>query len=104
MPADCWVLAGQKTTRLLQHEQLHYVMATLVGREMERELAEVTGTDGAAVQRTVNQLIANKNARALEMGAAYDDDTEHGTDAHEQAAWAARVQGWERNGNRITWP
>jgi len=104
MPADCWVIAGQKTTQLLQHERLHYVMATLVGREMERELAEVTGADGAAVQRAANQSIADNNARALEMGAAYDDDTEHGADAHEQAVWATRVQGWERSGNRIRWP
>lgn len=104
IPADCWVLAGRKTAQLLQHERLHSVMATLAGREMERELVEVTATDGKALQRAVNRLIADKNARALEMGAAYDDDTEHGTDAHEQGAWATRVQGWERNGNRIRWP
>ena len=104
MPADSWVLAGRRATQLLLHEQLHYVMATLVGREMERELGEVTGMNGSAVQRAVNQLIAEKNARALEIGAAYDDDTEHVTDAHQQAAWATRVHGWERSHNRIAWP
>jgi|GEM_PF-5405162 len=104
LPADSWVVAGSKTALLLSHERLHYVMATLVGREMEHELAAVTGADGAAIQQTVNELIAAKNARALAMGEAYDDDTGHGTDRGQQAAWITRVQGWERNGNQIAWP
>jgi hypothetical protein len=79
-------------------------MATLVGREMERELAAVTGADGSAVQQAVNALIAAKNDRALAMGAAYDDDSAHGTDRAQQAAWNTRVQGWVRNNNQINWP
>ena len=102
--SDSWVVAGTKTALLLAHEQLHYVMATLVAREMETEIRGVTGADAQAVQQAVNQLIADKNARALAMGEAYDDDTEHGADAAQQAAWAARVRGWERNGNRVSWP
>lgn len=101
---DSWVVRGSKTAALLAHEKLHYVIATLIGRELDTELAAVTGDDIASVQATARQLISDKNDRAYAIGTAYDDDTNHGTVAAEQQRWLVQVQGWEHAGNRVTWP
>jgi hypothetical protein len=102
--ADTWVVAGNKTPELLHHEQLHYVIATLVGRELDSELAAVTGDSADEVQQTARDLVQTKNDRALAIGQAYDDDTDHGQDDAAQKLWLNRVHDWENNGNQVNWP
>lgn len=101
---DTWVVAGTKTAALLNHERLHYVIATLVGRELDRELAELTGTDSVAVLQAADDLVGAKTDRALAIGEAYDDDTDHGADVGQQRLWQGRVHGWEVDKNRVDWP
>ena len=102
--ADTWVVSGRKTAALLNHETLHYVIATLVGRELDREIAALTGANAAEVQQAARDLIQAKNDRALAIGQAYDDDTDHGRDAAQQILWVNRVHGWEHGGNLVNWP
>jgi hypothetical protein len=99
-----WVVRGLKTPALLGHEALHYLIATLIGRELDQEVAQIVGDDAASIQSAVDALIADKTARALAIGEAYDSDTSHGTDAGQQAAWVAKVHDWERNQNQVVWP
>jgi hypothetical protein len=104
VPADTWVVAGNKTAALLTHERLHYVIATLVGRELDKELAALTGSSDADVLQQASDLIDAKNDRALAIGQAYDDDTDHGADAAQQTLWQNRVHKWENDSNRVSWP
>ncbi len=104
IPADTWVVAGKKSAALLHHEQLHYVIATLVGRELDDELAALTGDSSDEVQQAARDLIQAKNDRALAIGQAYDDDTDHGEDDAQQKLWLNRVHDWEHNGNQVNWP
>ncbi|HXU62359.1 MAG TPA: DUF922 domain-containing protein [Polyangia bacterium] len=101
--AQTWVVAGTKTAALLDHERLHYVIATLVGRELDRELASLTGPNTATVLQAADDLVAAKTDRALAIGSAYDDDTNHGEDVGQQRLWQGRVHGWEVDGNRVSW-
>lgn len=101
---DTWVVTGNKTAALLNHEKLHYVIATLVGRELDAELADVTGSTADEVQQAARDLIAAKNDRALAIGQAYDDDTDHGRDNAQQTLWLNRVHAWEHDGNQVNWP
>lgn len=102
VPAQTWVVAGTKTAALLDHERLHYVIATLVGRELDRELASLTGPDAASALQAARDLVVEKTDRALEIGGAYDDDTNHGADVGQQRLWQNRVHGWEVDGNRMS--
>jgi hypothetical protein len=102
--ADTWVVIGNRTPDLLHHEQLHYVIATLVGRELDSELTALTDDDSKSLQQAALDLIQAKNDRALAIGRAYDDDTDHGTDTTQQKLWLNRVHDWENNGNQVGWP
>ncbi|HXJ23464.1 MAG TPA: DUF922 domain-containing protein [Polyangia bacterium] len=101
---DTWVVSGQKSAALLNHERLHWVIATLVGRELDAELANVTGSSSDEVQQSAQDLIQAKNDRALAIGQAYDDDTDHGQDDAQQKLWLNKVHGWEHNSNQVNWP
>jgi predicted secreted Zn-dependent protease len=102
--AETWVVTGTRTAALLDHERLHYVIATLVGRELERELTALKGADVPAALQAADNLVRAKSDRAQAIGRAYDDDTNHGQDVGQQRLWQGRVHTWEHDHNRVSWP
>jgi hypothetical protein len=99
-----WVVAGRQTQALLNHEQLHYRIAALVGRELGAEATALTASSAAALLGAGTRLHTAKLQRARAIEEAYDLATQHSRSTTQQDVWAHRVDGWERNNFTITWP
>lgn len=93
-----WVLRGKKSPGLLSHEQTHYLVVVLLGRELEQKLLALTAADAGAFQMAASALIQQQTDRADEIGKSYDEDTAHGRNAGPQKQWETRVADWERQG------
>jgi hypothetical protein len=100
----CWVVSGRQTQALLNHEQLHYWIATLVGRELDAEVTALTASSPAQLLAAGRNLHTQKIQRAHAIEAAYDLATQHSRLAVQQDVWAHRVDAWDRNNYRIAWP
>lgn len=93
---NSWAVNDLKTDKLLAHEQLHYNIAALAGRDLERKILALRNTDGKA-------LIAEKEAlgKAVQteidnINKEYDEGmkgTDHGKKAAEQAKWELHING-----------
>lgn len=88
--ADSWVVKGLQSDKLLKHEQMHYNISALGGRDLERKLKNLRDA-------TVNGLIKKKEDLGKEIQTLidkvnkdYDDallGTNHGMKATEQSKW-----------------
>jgi hypothetical protein len=56
----------------------------------------------ATLQAEMNRLHAAAQQRVDAISDKYDADTKHGHNASQQAAWAARIQGWYTS-KKLTW-
>ena len=88
--AESWVLKEKKSDKLLKHEQMHYNISALGGRDLERKILELRDADGkelmnkkAAVGKEIQDLIDKTNRD-------YDGEllgTKHGEKDAEQSKW-----------------
>lgn len=88
--AESWVLNDKKTDKLLKHEQMHYNISALGGRDLEKKVLELRDADGkklmekkATLGKEVQDLIdtVNKSYDAELLG------THHGQKDAEQSKW-----------------
>lgn len=92
--AESWVVKDLKSDKLLKHEQLHYNISALGGRDLERKLLALRDPSGP-------ELIKKKEAAGKEIqtlidkiNKAYDDDvkgTNHGKKDTEQSNWQIHI-------------
>jgi hypothetical protein len=98
-----WVVNGQQAAALLNHEQGHYNITWLVMRELCRLLLEdqwdqaVLGATNSGAPRQVrgrftqdfNRLSQTASAEVDRLNRLYDQQTNHGLNAPQQAQWDA---------------
>jgi predicted secreted Zn-dependent protease len=102
-PHGSWVVAGTESPELFEHEKLHYMIAALVGAELEQELKALSAPTYPALLLAQKQLAQEKGERARDIEQQYDDDTNHSQITAQQILWSARVRQWRRAG-AISWP
>jgi hypothetical protein len=92
---DCrrsWLRPAEKqNTRLLLHEQVHFDLAEVLARRFRKRLAENQFTR-QAYAKTVENFFSALLSETYALQQDYDEDTQFGNNASEQARWQKRVQ------------
>lgn len=101
---ESWVVGGRKTQELLNHEELHFRIAVLVGRELDEDVTALTARTSPALLAAGTGIHTAKVLRAQTIEDAYDVATQHGKVSGQQDIWAQRVDSWERNSFKIKFP
>jgi Bacterial protein of unknown function (DUF922) len=103
-PGDSWVVRAQKTPELLSHEQGHYDLTGLMGRDMGNEIMAARGRTVHALQLQVTGIITRYRRRAADLNSRYDTETDHGRTRDAQQRWDEHIRGSIRNGTRFSAP
>jgi hypothetical protein len=93
--SQSWVLKHAKSDKLLRHEQLHYNISALGGRDYERELKKLTA-------KSVSELVAKRDQLNEQIQALIDDindeydnrilwGTDHGRLEMHQEFWEMHI-------------
>jgi len=99
-PDRSWVLLNRADDRLLAHEQAHFDLNEVYRRKLEASLAGITVRGGtldsarSALEEEIDRVADGILAQLSAMQERYDEETEHGTDPDEQAAWEGAIAGW----------
>ena len=98
--AESWVVKDLKSDKLLKHEQVHYNISALGGRDLERKLKALRDPVG---QELINKKVAlGKEMQDLidKVNKAYDDSvkgTNHGKKDTEQSNWEIHINNLMNN-------
>jgi hypothetical protein len=98
--ADSWVLKDKKTDKLLKHEQMHYNISALGGRDLERKLIAIKESSAADLMAQKASLSTEIQALIDKTNKQYDDDllgTKHGTKDAEQSKWELHISNLMNN-------
>src|SRR5262249_18345296 len=92
-----WIQSKPKAVRerLLHHEQRHYDIAALIGRDFFLELMQLkrrTYENQAALQRDLETLNSSIRSKAQAVQNRYDEDTEHGKKQDQQDRWDKMIE------------
>lgn len=98
---DTWVVQDKKTDALLAHEQRHFDITGLIGREMGTALLAIRAADMAELQQEVTRILEHYRDQAEKLTTQYDDETEHGRNADKQRQWEKKIQDCMDNGTRL---
>jgi hypothetical protein len=90
--ADTWVVRSAKTPELLSHEQGHYDITGLTGRDMGNEILAARAGSLEDLQRQVTEIIERARQRAQDLNARYDTETRGGQDRDAQRRWDERIR------------
>ncbi len=91
---ESWVLKDKKSDDLLKHEQIHYNISALGGRDLERKVLTLKDPAG---QELINKKDAlGKEIQTLidKINKEYDEGingTNHGAKSAEQAKWELHI-------------
>ncbi len=101
---ESWVVEGKQTKHLLTHEQMHYNIAAIAARQLEKELAHLKGDQSDppedAIQAVVSRLVGDtsqisSSGKLQQVQKRYDEDLQcgsnHGLDRHHQIVWEHRI-------------
>ena len=102
VPENTWVVSGKKSKELLSHEQGHFDITGLTGRDMLRDLAAIRAPSVKVLQRRVRKTIQQTQKLANELTTKYDDETKHGKDKTVQKKWKDHLRNCIKNGNRLS--
>ena len=98
---DTWVVQDKKTDALLAHEQRHFDITGLIGREMGTAMLAIRAADMAELQQEVTRILEHYREQAKKLTEQYDDETEHGLKADKQRQWEKKIQDCMDNGTRL---
>lgn len=101
---DTWVVRSSKTAELLSHEQGHYDLTGLSGREMGNEILAARAGTLEDLQRQVTAIIERARARAQTWNARYDTETGGGRNRDAQRRWDERIRSCITNGTPFSPP
>jgi hypothetical protein len=99
----CWVVKGDESNALLEHERQHYIFAALVGSELYPTLLALRASTQLDLQQDIRRTSENAFARVDDISARYDRDTDHSRIAGEQTRWENQVRSWQTN-KQLVWP
>ncbi len=103
-PSDSWVVRSQKSPELLSHEQGHYDLTGLMGREMGNEILAARAPTVRALQDLVKGIIARYRQRAKHLNEQYDTATDHGRNREAQRQWDERIRNSSQRGTTFSAP
>ncbi len=88
--AESWVLSDKKSDKLLKHEQMHYNISALGGRDLERKILELRDADGKKLLAKKDELGKEIQTLIDKINKDYDGEllgTNHGQKDAEQSKW-----------------
>ncbi len=103
---DSWVVADQKSTALLAHEQGHYDIVGLFYRDLIAELQRLRASSQNQLAREVRRIMGQYDQLADTLSDEYDSsqETDHGRNSGRQQAWETQIQNCMQSGTRLTAP
>ena len=101
---DDWVVTSQKSAELLSHEQGHYDITGLMGRDMGNEIVAARASSRDDLQTKVTQIIQKYAQRAKDLSAQYDEETKNGRNREAQKKWDDKIRSAMQSGARFTAP
>jgi len=95
---DTWVVGPLKTDNLLNHEQGHYDITGVLGRDMANEIVAARARNVQGLQEQVAQIIERYTDRADAWTKLYDHETEHSRNDAAQRRWDRQLRDSIRSG------
>jgi HJR/Mrr/RecB family endonuclease len=92
--AESWVLKEMKSDKLLKHEQMHYNISALGGRDLERKILALRDMSGQELMNKKAALGTEMQNLIDQVNKDYDADllgTKHGTKDAEQSKWELHI-------------
>jgi hypothetical protein len=102
--ADTWVVRSAKAAALLSHEQGHYDITGLTGRDMGNEILAARAGTLEDLQRQVTDIIERARQRAQDLNARYDTETGGGRNRDAQRRWDESIRSSISNGTSFSAP
>jgi hypothetical protein len=102
--ADNWVVRSAKTPELLSHEQGHYDITGLMGRDMGNEILAARAGSLEDLQQQVTDIIERYRQRARDLNSRYDTETGGGRNRDAQRRWDERIRSCMSNGTPFSAP
>lgn len=112
--AIMWSVKKDRTDALLQHEQGHYDIVALLGRDLYNDLAVWSSgkspkrfRDKTGLKDEVNRVLRRYKKLAAQLAGSstsvgvYDSKTKHGNDAKAQGEWTAALAVARTNGTPL---
>lgn len=91
-----WVLKTEKTEKLRKHEQIHYNISALGGRDLERDLKKLTADSVEELVSERDDLTRQMQNLVDEINKEYDNTilwgTDHGRIALHQEVWELHIK------------
>jgi predicted secreted Zn-dependent protease len=101
MPEDTWVVKGKQTDDLLDHEQRHYDITGLLGKELGEGLLALRAASVTELQAEVTRYMTHYRDQGEKITKQYDGETKHGADRDEQRRWNQKIEDCMKNGARL---
>jgi len=86
-PNHTWVVRGQETPALLNHEQGHWDITGLIAREAHRAYEQLRARTPGALTQQMQSLQTRLQAKATHLNRQYDAETNHGVNLTPQQRW-----------------
>jgi hypothetical protein len=91
--ADNWVVRSARTPELLSHEQGHYDITGLMGRDMGNEILAARAATLEDLQQQITSIIGRYRQQARDLNARYDTETRGGANRDAQRRWDESIRG-----------
>jgi len=89
---DTWVIKGTKTPELLSHEQGHFDLTGLLGRDSAREILAMRANSREELQSKVNDILRKYRNQATTWTESYDSENNHSQNRDAQKRWDDQIQ------------
>ena len=94
--ANSWVMKSDKSDDLLNHEQGHYNITALGGRDFLNGVLALEADTAKELTKAITDLHDSTQSEINSVNSMYDDDpncgTDHGSKADKQAQWDLRIK------------
>lgn len=87
-----WVVKGEQSAELLAHEQLHYTLSALGGRDLHRTLLKLTATSEEELYEAARTAGDDVSDMVRQANEEYDDESDHSRDVKGQQLWASAIR------------
>jgi hypothetical protein len=86
-----WVVQGQETPELLQHEQGHWDITGLLAREAHQAYEQLRARTMRELNKQTQRIQTRLQTKAARLNRKYDDATNHGIDRTAQQTWDSLI-------------
>lgn len=98
---DTWVIRGKASAALLAHEQGHFDITGLSGRDTMEDLKALRARTAAELQQKVDRVLRKGEESAKKLTENYDTETNHSQNTKAQGEWEKKIQDAIKNGTRL---